>query len=135
MPDNTEDIIDSRDIIERIEELEALELAVEEALESCEQEAIDDAYADFGSGEDDELAALRRLADDASGYAADWHHGEQLIRDSHFKEYAQELAEDCGMLENATTWPGNCIDWDQAAKELQQDYTTVDFDGVTYWIR
>ena len=27
------------------------------------------------------------------------------------------------------------IDWAQAAHELQMDYTSVDFDGVTYWIR
>jgi hypothetical protein len=29
----------------------------------------------------------------------------------------------------------SCIDWDQAARELQVDYFDVDFDGVTYWIR
>ena len=28
-----------------------------------------------------------------------------------------------------------CIDWAQAARELRMDYTSVDFDGVTYWIR
>ena len=32
-------------------------------------------------------------------------------------------------------WPNTCIDWDQAAGELKMDYSAVDFDGVTYWIR
>ena len=26
-------------------------------------------------------------------------------------------------------------DWERATRELQMDYTEVDFDGVTYWIR
>ena len=32
-------------------------------------------------------------------------------------------------------WPYSCIDWEQAAEELQQDYMSVEFDGVTYWMR
>jgi hypothetical protein len=32
-------------------------------------------------------------------------------------------------------WPFTCIDWEQAASELQMDYSAVDFDGVIYWIR
>jgi hypothetical protein len=28
-----------------------------------------------------------------------------------------------------------CIDWNEAASELQMDYTAVEFDGVTYWVR
>lgn len=56
-----------------------------------------------------------------------------LIRHSHFKDYAQELAEDRGMLENASSWPLTCIDWEQAARELQYDYSRVDFRGVTYY--
>ena len=108
-------VIDSRDVIERIADLEG-------------QEQLDEA-------ETAELQALRALAEEASGYAADWEYGETLIRDSYFQDYAQELAEDCGMLKDATSWPLTCIDWEQAAKELQQDYTAVEFDGVTYWIR
>jgi hypothetical protein len=62
-------------------------------------------------------------------------HGETLIRDSYFEEYAQELAEDLGYLQKNVSWPYDCINWEQAARELQQDYTSADFDGVTYWLR
>ena len=93
-------------------------------------------------GDAAEHAALLKLADEASQYAPDWEHGEILIRDSYFKEYAQELAEDCAPFPRNSPegkalemWPYRCIDWDQAARELQMDYTSVDFDGVTYWIR
>jgi hypothetical protein len=122
--DNTDDIIDSRDVIARIEELEEEELNA-----SADKRLV------FLEDEADELAALRKLAAEAEGYAADWHHGETLIRDSYFQEYAQQLADDIGAIDRNASWPTNCIDWDQAARKLQQDYTAVDFDGVTYWVR
>lgn len=81
-----------------------------------------------------ELNALIWLQAEAEA-SPDWNYGEGLIRDSYFKDYAQQLAEDCGLLENTNTWPGRCIDWEQAAEELKMDYFSVDFDGETYWIR
>lgn len=116
MPDitNTADVIDSRDIIARIEELE-------------ENEERD-------SEENEELASLRKLAEQCEGYS-DWEHGEALIRDSYFKKYAQQLAEDCDLIKRDLAWPYTCIDWDHAARELKYDYSGVDYDGVTYWIR
>lgn len=117
---NMDDVIDSRDVIERIEELQTI---------------LEDTPDDFGEDEGDELRVLLALQDEASGYCLDWTYGAQLIRDSYFEDYAQELAEDCGDFDNAARWPYNCIDWEQAARELQMDYTAVDFDGVTYWVR
>ncbi|HTF40867.1 MAG TPA: hypothetical protein VK754_09775 [Propionibacteriaceae bacterium] len=111
-PSNSDDVIDSRDIIERIEELEG------------QDESLD-------SSEALELTALKALAEQISG-AED---GEALIRDSYFEDYARELAEDIGALKNAMSWPLTCIDWEQAARELQSDYSAVEFDGVTYWLR
>ena len=58
-----------------------------------------------------------------------------LIRDSYFKTYAMDLAEDIGAINFDATWPNNCIDWDKAARELRMDYTAVTFDGVDYWTR
>ena len=122
IPTNTDDVIDSRDVIKRIEELETdIEIAKED------EEEIDD-------DDTKELAALKELAKECEGYS-DWQYGEALIRDSYFEDYAQQLAEDCGMVNTDSNWPNNCIDWKQAASELQMDYTYVDFDGVDYWIR
>jgi len=115
--DNTQDVIDSRDVIERIEELKELR---------------DDVTADA----DDlaELRALEALSEECEGYAPDWTHGETLIRRSYWPAYVRELADDIG--ETAPdTWPGRCIDWDQAAEELEADYMAVDFDGVEYLMR
>lgn len=160
-PDNTMDIIDSRDIIARIEELEGLEQAVEDARDALAdaesmlqtlkdqdednktdhsrvteaQQHLDDAYLDFGRPENDELAILCDLAEQASGYAEDWLHGTTLIRSSYFIEYAQELASDIGAIDANAHWPLMHINWEAAASDLEQDYTEVEFDGVEYLIR
>lgn len=119
---NREDLIDSRDVISRIEELE---------------DTIGDDDTDKEAREEarDELKILKELADEASGYAPDWLYGSTLIRDSYFKEYAMELAEDIGAIPRDLGWPATCIDWDQAARDLQIDYSEIDFAGVSYWIR
>lgn len=118
---NREDILDSRDVIERIQEL-AYEIMDAEAGED-----VDDLQ--------DELGGLSALQGEAEGYSGDWRHGATLIRDSYFVDYAQELAYDIGAVSTAASWPNDCIDWERAARELQADYTAVDFDGITYWVR
>ena len=153
--DKYSDVIDSRDVIARIEELEgereALQLEIDDAeVQWLKTEAgTDEAHAVVdrrqaayvaldtwdASSDADELRILKALADEASGYAADWTHGETLIRDSYFRDYAEQLADDIGAIDRNASWPVKCIDWDQAARELQMDYSAVDFDGVTYWIR
>ena len=112
---NGEDIIDSREVIARIDYLS------------------DEDY-ERNEDEDAELVALKALADEASS-APDWEYGETLIRDSYFVTYAQELADDIGAVDANASWPMSHIDWEGAARDLRMDYTSVDFDGVTYWIR
>ncbi len=114
---NSDSMIDSRDIIARIEELEGA---------MTEGGITDD--------ENDELAALMDLRDEADG-SPDWLHGETLIRDSYFQEFAEEFADDIGAIDRNANWPLNHIDWEGAAEALKEDYTSVEFDGVTYWIR
>lgn len=134
--DNTDDLIDSRDVIARIEELETEETDLIAATEGDDyRPSATTELAEWREEYGAELAALRKLAEQAEGYAADWRHGETLIRDSYFTEYAQQLADDIGAVNADATWPNSCIDWERAASELQADYTAVDFDGVTYWIR
>ena len=42
------------------------------------------------------------------------------------QEFAQQQAEDLGLINEAATWPNNCIDWEQAARELMYDYSEAD---------
>lgn len=129
-PSNRDDIIDSHAVIERIEELESEREAY--AQDDASEPAT---WEEYAPADAHELKALQALAEEASGYASDWEYGEALIRDSYFRTYAEELAYDTGAIDSNAEWPKNCIDWEEAASQLQQDYTSVDFDGVTYWIR
>jgi hypothetical protein len=152
-PTNCDDVIDSRDVIARIEELESerndLEAAAQEADDALENatEGVNRSYLesaqltaalalrDWDVDNGEELKALQGLESQAEGYC-DWRHGATLIRDNYFESYAQEQAEDLhGDKVRHAQWPFNCIDWEQAANELQQDYTAVEFDGVTYWVQ
>jgi len=162
--DEGQDIIDSRDVIAAIEELEEeREAIVGEILTLRTQEVdgnykngwtsqadIDRAYENLIDAQramDAELAAfdedddkggilvkLKALAEGASGYG-DWDDGETLIADHYFEEYAQELAEDIGAINRDASWPNNYIDWEAAARALQQDYTSVEYGDTTYWMR
>jgi hypothetical protein len=113
---NDEEVIDSRQVIERIAFL---------------QGGADDLDQD----ERDELATLLDLQDQAEPYCPDWRYGEALVRDDAFEDYARQLAEDLGDISKDAPWPLSYIDWEAAAAALQEDYTEVQFDGVTYWTR
>lgn len=150
----TEDIIDSRDVIETVNEAEVeIEDAREEVEDTAEalaaEEKREDTCADMISELRHALKVARAnlealileyqplfdFASEFKGYAADYEHGEAAIRDSYFVEYAEQMAEDIGAIGRNMSWPLNHIDWDAAADELKSDYTAIEFDGVTYWVR
>jgi hypothetical protein len=149
---NTDDVIDSRDVIERIEELEgerqnlvdSLDEAREAARENTDEafdeelkEATDAALTELEQWDEEnkaELDALKALVEEAEGYSEDWRYGATLVRNSYFEDYARGLLEDIGDI------PRNLphyivIDWEETARNIQMDYTEVDFDGVSYWVR
>lgn len=112
---NMDDVIDSRDIIGRIEEL----------TRQCEDDHLD--YDDY-----QELCTLSDIAEECEDYANDWKYGEQLIRRSYFEEYMDEMVEDTYELPKGMPyWMSIKLDYDA----LEQDYTSVYYDGVEYLIR
>lgn len=176
-----DNVIDSRDIIKRHEELESdlqaqydelqeefdiLESYYEKVLEDgedpiltfaqyCESEMPDDRNY-FEGGKMPEIAnwleavakdmyhtwqdeaieyeTLQAIVRQCEGYG-DWAYGESLISEDYFMEYAEQLATDIGAITNDVSWPLTCIDWGAAADQLKQDYSSVDVDGSTYYIR
>jgi hypothetical protein len=126
--DNAEDVIDSRDVIERIETIR--EMLPQSGLDAWTSSIDEEQETELRS----ELASLEKLAKQGEDYASDWEHGETLIRYSYFTEYVREMLEDCGDI------PKNIphyieIDWEATARNVMVDYTHIDFDGVTYLIR
>jgi hypothetical protein len=149
---NSQDIIDSRDVMARIKELDEERESLANAFVVAQdalydpskseevsehKEAITDAQTeleDWDEENGEELKNLKALTEEGEGYG-DWQHGATLIRDSYFEDYAKQTAEDLGLISSETQWPATCIDWEKAAKELKQDYTCVDFAGEDYYIR
>ncbi len=126
--DQYADVLDVRDIIARVEELES-EL----------QGETPDGTTWEGTEEAEELTALRAFLEELAGaggdeqWRGDWY-PVTLIRESYFVDYVQELLEDCGDI------PKNLphyihIDWESTARDIRVDYSCADFHGVTYWYR
>lgn len=81
-----------------------------------------------------EQLGLTPVEPDTLRWWADHNNG-SLIADHDFEDYAREYAEDIGAIGEDMRWPANCIDWERAARELRQDYRSVEYDGDTYWHR
>jgi hypothetical protein len=140
---NQEDLIDSRDIIARIEELRNMRESFGEDNEieedypgwgmSDEGEDIITWYNWDYSDEGVELHDLLEFETECSNFS-EWEDGLTFIRDGYFDEYAQDLAGEIYGID-INVWPFSCIDWDDAADKLKDDYTTVDFGSEQYWVR
>jgi hypothetical protein len=113
---NTLDFIDSRDIVDRYNEI----VGITEFL--------------------DEATSLEKVIRQGET-SADWDHGEIMIHEDYFVQHTKELIDECypevHEINNRGGWPNRHIkiDYESAAEELKQDYNCIDFDGETYYIR
>jgi hypothetical protein len=120
-----DDSIDMSDVVARIIELEEV-FADEDTKIEMNEEII------AGDGEPEELVELHMLQALRQEVGDEAH----LIHEDKFEDHARELAEDIhGAAVRDAHWPFDCIDWSEAATALHQDYSSVDFGGITYWYR
>ena len=139
-------ILDTRDLDKRLNELEDERDDLEDSLtearieaKDCdpeEEEEYDDnvidaieALKEWDEEYKEELDELYAMRDEIS----EWRHGEALIAEEDFAEYAEQLADDLYGVEQH--WPFNHVDWDAAADELKSDYSSIDYQGSTYLYR
>ena len=110
-----EDILDPRDIAERLKYL------------TRERDRLESPQLDEFL--EDEIDALQEVVDEGID--------DTLVHEDYFREYAEELAVDIGAIAHGQRdhWPYTCIDWEQAADELKQDYSVIDIRGGTYYSR
>lgn len=123
--DNSQDVIDIRDIIERYEELEK-ELDGMPVTEHLEAERAE--FKELG----DILEKLKGKGGDEQ-WRGEWY-PVTLIRDSYFEDYMDQMLEDCGDLLPYAKRPCYIqitIDYEA----LQSDYSSFEYDAVTYWYR
>lgn len=145
----TDEILDSRDIIDRKDELLAdyvpmynekmktLNQEFEELdeIDAGESEEFIQWLKDWSDNDEDgqELIALLELCEECEGYS-DWSYGETLIREDYFTEYAEQLVTDCGYI--SKDFPSFiAIDWEETADNLKIDYMEVSLMGETYLMR
>ena len=126
--DNTQETIDIRDIIERVEELEA-------SIQDYENEDGDLELHDGLIAEKEELEELRGLLAELAGYGGDeqfegdWY-PVTLIHDSYFETAMDELLEDIGDIpRDLPCYLTITVDY----VALQMDYSSVEIDNQTYW--
>jgi hypothetical protein len=130
------DTIDSRDIQERIDELQSeFDSHVDEYEDSDGEEDAGEDLLNWLEENGDEFVTLLEIKEEVEQYTSEWDSGAFIIADNHFEDYAQELAEDTGAIDRNAKWPLTHIDWDAAAEELKCDYSEVTIAGRSYWIQ
>jgi hypothetical protein len=136
------DIMDSRDVIKRLEIYrEAVRLmgVPDEKLDTMDHDEWPEELSEDLDSDDseivDEFLRLRALDEQGQETGGDWQFGETLIRESYFVEYAEDYADDIGAIDKDARWPLTHIDWDAAAADLRQDYSEVKYGDETYLTR
>lgn len=110
-----DEVFDSRDADERINELEAEHSAH---------------WTDEDRAEHYDLTTLRDGID--LDYPMEWRDGITFIRDDHLADHAKEYAEDIDGVD-VSRWPYNAIDWDEAGEKLAEDYRQIEWRSHTWY--
>ncbi len=137
--------LDTRDLQEQIDNLESEIEELNEDLEDLEkdlgmcgskhellttQDEIESAKESLQDLRDE----LQPLLDLKAEGIPEWDDGATLIPESDWEEYVEDLLKDCGYISNDVPW-WIVIDWAATADNVAADYSTVDYDGDTYYYR
>lgn len=119
----TADVFDVRDVIARYENLGTVVDDTDATADlRAELREIDQFLANVaGNGGDEE-------------WCGDWF-PVTFIADTYFTQYARNLASDIGAIRDDASWPYTCIDWEQAANDLRNDYSSIEVRGCAFWYR
>lgn len=127
------EIIFGRDIEDRIDDLD------ETYRYDVEGNLLDAPIEGFPT---DEYDALQKIKETIEDYSEEPLKHTTLYRDDYFPRFAEQFADDIGVVNDParwgngnTPWPLMHIDWEAAAEDLKQDYSSVEIDGVDFWFR
>ena len=99
-----------------------------------EEEEIQ-SWKEYWLDEIEEITDIEKLEDEVNDYAGDnFEDGVYLIVEDDFEDFVEQDLEDCGYIpKDFPTWIE--IDWEATANNVRQDYTEVEFRGITYLFR
>lgn len=133
-----DDIVNRRDIEDRIDELESeRDEFLDKTCEEAKLDEIDDGYDELReetaliwekqTPEGEEWRTLTDVLEEMG--SADY-----IVSEDHFPAYVEELLKDCGDIPRNFPWYIE-IDWEATAKNVRQDYSELEWDGHTYLYR
>ena len=147
--DYSQNVIDTRDIQDRIDEIESDIESLEEEISELSEEIDELDEDDSGNkneidlklddiedkrGQIEDLQEELSMLLDVKQEVPEFSYGETLIHENYWVEYVQELCEDCGYIsKDFPYWIE--IDWEATAKNVAMDYSTIELDGNTYYFR
>lgn len=84
-----------------------------------------------------ELTQLCAFQAECERACSDWNHGDSAIHESAFLEHITQLIDDCYEIKKSSEWPYRhmTMDYSAAAEEAKADYTTIELDGETFYVR
>lgn len=128
---NLAEIWNTRDLEDRLDELETVDLPDPASYAGLLPKLIEERQEDMdlirSVISEIELHGERKCGDGE---------GISMIADEYFEKYAKGLAYETGLVDPLPRWLYNSIDWSQAAQRLQTKiYTSVGIEGQTFWYR
>lgn len=128
---NLDDTINVEDLTDRIDDLQ-------EEIDNIDDMPEGDQLKDTAEGQAlrEELTKLTALINELQGmggdhqWRGDWYPA-TLIRDSYFETAMDEMVADCYTFPELPSFMKITLDY----VALQQDYSSVEVDDVTYWCR
>lgn len=138
-----QDIIDTRDLIEKRDELK--QSILDSFLETFEHyedrtECFDDILFEeeeiqsWKEDLEDEFEQIEEINKIEDEIGSEFDYGCTLVSKDYWEEYVENLLKDCGYIsKNLPSWIE--IDWEATANNVKQDYTEVEYQGQTYYGR
>lgn len=137
-----QEIMDSRDIIERVEILKSDCLGLKQDIRNALKrgEILHTKHLKFIKEHiEDEISLLSKFRLECEEYTSEFQYGETIIGYHYFEEYCQECANDWGYLSHHDSDFSNplynFIDWKEWAEYLKHDYAEITCEGNNYYIR
>ena len=124
------DIIDSRDVQKRIDELysELEDIHSESGEGDFDEDWIESVRGEYDEAE--EYCVLNEFKEDVNSRS--WRYGMTFISAEHFPVYAEEWAKDVGYVSSDLPYWIE-IDWEASAENLKRDFCCSEFDGTDYY--